>query len=310
MLIRKKTIKMTTKKNVKDNIELYIMLAPVLVLIFIFSYIPLFGIVIAFQEYIPGLPFFGEGVNWVGIKHFKAFIDSFYFIRILKNTLVLNLLNLVMGFWVPIFFALLLNEMRTVKLRKFIQTVSYMPYFISAVVVAGMVLSFISDDGIVIKLTSILGFSLRSVNTKAEAFPFIYAITNVWKNFGWSSILYLSTISSIDPTLYEVAEIDGAHRLQKVWYITIPFMVPLIIIQLIFAIGSILHANAEMILLLYNPSIYSSADVIGTYVYREGLLGVRYSYGTAVGLLLSVMSFTLVYTANRTSRKFADFSLW
>lgn len=279
-------------------------------LIFIFSYLPMFGIVIAFQDYTAGKPFIGEGVTWVGFKHFQAFVNSYYFTRILRNTLVLSLLNLAMGFWVPIAFALIVNEICFSKYKKFIQTVSYMPNFISSVVVAGMVLSFIANDGIITRLLNALGFQVKSLNANPQAFPFIYTLTNVWKAFGWGSILYLSSISSIDPALYESAEIDGANRGHKIWYITLPFMLPLIIIQLIFAVGGLLSSNTEMVLLLYNSAIYSTADVIGTYVYRESLLGAKYSYGTASGLILSVMSFLLVYGANFISRKTTDFSLW
>ncbi|MGI6654389.1 MAG: ABC transporter permease subunit [Christensenellales bacterium] len=294
----------------RDNIDYYLMMLIPFVLIFLFSYLPMFGLVIAFQDYTVGRPFFGEGVKWVGIKHFAKFTGSFYFPRILRNTVVLNLMNLAMGFWVPIVFALVINEIPFSKFKKSIQTISYMPHFISSVVVAGMVISFIANDGFITKLINLLGFSVKSLNANANAFPWIYTLTNVWKSFGWGSILYLSSISSIDPTLYESADIDGAKRLQKIWYITLPFMLPLIIIQLILSIGGMFSSNTEMILLLYNSAVYKTADVIGTYVYRESLLGVKYSYGTASGLIMSVMSFILVYIANMVSRRVTDFSLW
>jgi len=280
------------------------------ILIFIFSYLPMFGIVISFQNYSAGKPFFGPGVTWVGLDHFKSFVGSYYFPRIIRNTLVLSLLNLLMGFWPPILFALIVNEICLNKYRQFIQTVSYMPNFISAVVVAGMVISFIANDGMITKFLNALGFEIKSINANPQAFPFIYTFTNVWRSFGWGSILYLSTISAIDPALYESAEIDGAGRVKKIWYITLPFMLPLIMIQLIFTIGGMLGSNTEMVMLLYNSAVYSTADVIGTYVYRGSLLGGQYSYGTASGLLLSVMGFILVYSANFVSRKTTDFSLW
>lgn len=306
---KKRAVNWSARK-VRDNLELYSILAPVIVLIFIFAYIPLYGIVIAFQDYFPGMPFIGEGVEWVGLKHFKAFVTSFYFGRILKNTIVLSLMHLCFGFWIPIFFALLLNEMDNARLKKVIQTVSYMPHFVSSVVVAGMVVSFIAPDGIVVMIAESLGIQVRALNTSQKAFPWIYTITNVWKSFGWSSILYLSSISSIDPTLYEAADIDGASRIQRMIHITVPFMVPLIMIQLIFAVSGLLNSNTEMILLLYNPSVYATADVIGTYVYREGLVGGRFSYGSAVGLMMSVIGYLLVYVANAISRKLTDYSLW
>ena len=300
----------TLKRDVRDNIDYYLMMLVPFILIFIFSYLPMFGLVIAFQDYSAGRPFLGEGVKWVGLKHFSKFVHSYYFSRILRNTLVLNLLNLAMGFWVPIVFALTVNEIPFPRFKKFTQTVSYMPNFISSVVVAGMVISFIANDGIVTRLINGLGFQVKSINANAGAFPWVYTLTNVWKNFGWSSILYLSSITAIDPALYESADIDGATRLQKIWFVTLPFMLPLIVIQLIFAVGGMLSSNTDMVLLLYNSAVYSTADVIGTYVYRESLLGAKYSYGTASGLILSVMSFILVYAANWVSRKLTDFSLW
>ena len=300
----------TLHRDVRDNIDYYLMMLPTLVLIFIFSYLPLFGIIISFQNYTAGRPFLGSGVEWVGLKWYRQFVDAYYFSRILRNTLVLNLLGLAMGFWVPIAFALTVNEIRSSKFRKFTQTVSYMPNFISTVVVAGMVLSFIANDGIITLTLRALGIPAKSLNADPAVFPWVYTLTSVWKSFGWNSILYLSTITSIDPALYESADVDGATRMKKIWYITLPSMLSLIMIQLIMAIGGMLGSNTDLILLLYNPAVYSSADVIGTYVYRETLKTGKYSYGTAANLFMSVLSFVLVYAANYVSRKTTDFSLW
>ena len=297
-------------RDLRDNIDYYLLMAVPLLLIFVFSYLPMFGIVIAFQDYSTGRPFLGAGVRWVGLKWFRQFVTSYFFPRILRNTLVLNLMGLVMGFWVPIVFALIVNEIRNSALRKFTQTVSYMPNFISMVVVAGMVLSFIDSDGIITKAINALGGKAKSLNAEPKVFPWLYTITGVWKSFGWNSILYLSTITSIDPALYESAEVDGAGRLRKIWYITLPSMLALIMIQLILAIGNMLYANTDMILLMYNPAVYSTADVIGTFVYRETLKSGKYSYGTAASLFMSVLSFLLVFAANRVSRRTTDFSLW
>lgn len=298
------------RRDLRDNAEYYLMMLPVIVLIIMFCYLPLFGVLIAFQDYQPGRPFLGAKTVWVGLKWFKEFVSSFYFRRILRNTLYINLLKLVMGFWVPIVFALLLNELRFPRLKKTIQTLSYMPHFISAVVVAGMVINFIQDDGIIPQIINGMGGQVKSLNTNEKAFPWIYVITTVWQGFGWSSILYLSTLSGIDPGLYEAAEIDGATRLQKIWYVTLPHMLPLIMIQLILSIGNILASNTQQILLMYNESVYSTMDVIGTYVYRDALRKGRFSYGSACGLLLSIMSFILVFIANKVSAKTTDFSLW
>lgn len=298
------------KRDTKDNIQYYLLMFIPLIIIFIFSYLPLFGIVIAFQNYTAGKPFFGEGVTWVGLKWFKEFVNSYYFPRIFRNTLVLNGMNLLFGFCVPILFALIVNEIRLTKFKKFTQTVSYLPYFLSAVVVAGMVVNFISNDGIITKMLQALGFEAKSLNADPEAFPWIYTLTSIWKSFGWSSIIYLSTITAIDPGLYEAASVDGAGRIRKIWHVTIPAMMPLIVIQLILSIGNMLVSNTDLILLLYNSSTYKTADVIGTYVYRESLMGGKFSYGTASGLLMSILSFALTYAANAVSRKKTEFSMW
>lgn len=298
------------KRDTKDNIQYYLLMFIPLILILIFSYLPMFGIVIAFQDYFAGRPFFGEGVTWVGLKWFKEFINSYYFGRILRNTLVINAMNLSMGFCVPILFAIIVNEIRSNKFKKFTQTVSYLPHFLSAVVAAGMVVNFLADDGIITKFLNLLGFGVKSLNINAGAFPWIYTFTSIWKSFGWSSIIYLSTIAGIDPGLYEAAAVDGAGRIKKIWHITIPSMLPLIVIQLILSIGGMLSSNTELILLLYNSSTYKTADVIGTYVYRETLMGGRFSYGTAAGLFMSVIGFALTYVANAISRRTTEFSMW
>jgi len=274
--------------------------------------LPLFGLVIAFQDYLAGRPFFGEGVVWVGLKWFKQFINSFYFPRIIRNTLVINMLHLLLGFAVPIIFALIVNEvsMMSKKYQKFIQTISYLPHFLSSVVVATMVLSFIGSDGIITNLLQAIGFEAKSLNANPKVFPWMYVITSIWKSFGWGSIIYLSTIAAIDPGLYDAADVDGATRIQKIWHITIPAMLPLIMINLIRSIGGMLSSNTDMILLLYNTSTYKTADVIGTYVYRETLLGGKYSYGTASGLLMSLLAFILTYIANRVCDKATGFSMW
>jgi len=300
------------KRLLKENMELYIIILPVLIHIFIFSYIPLYGIVIAFQNYYPGSPFiaFDGSVKWVGLKHIRDFVQSPMFPRIFGNTIRLSLMNLLFGFSCPIVFALLVNELRDGKFKKFVQTVSYMPHFISSVVVAGMVLSFINVDGLLNQVLGFFGVPQKAYNADPYAFPWVYTVTNIWKSFGWSSILYLSSIAAIDPGLYESAKIDGANRFDRMLYITLPSMSNLIIIQLIFSIGSIVSANTEMILLLYNPATYKTADVIGTYVYRDGLMGGRFSYGTAVNIFVSCINVILLVIANKISTKVADFGLW
>lgn len=301
------------RRRLRESGELYLIMLPVLVMIFIFFYMPMFGVVIAFQDYVPGDPFFAfdGSTKWVGLQHFKTFFSSIYFPRLLKNTLTLSLMNLAFGFWVPIAFALLLNEVTHLRYKKLVQTASYMPYFISTVVVAGMVISFIDQGGLISNfLSAVFGLPNQNWRDQAPAFPAIYTITNVWKGFGFGSILYISSITSIDQSQYESARIDGANRGQQCWYITLPGIKNIIAINLILAIGGILGTNSDLILLLYSPATYDVADVIGTYTYRIGIEGGQYSYTTAAGLFMSVIGFVLTYIANKVSDKLTGFGLW
>ena len=298
------------KRTDGEMLQYYSLLIPVLALIFVFCYIPMYGIVIAFQDYLPGSPFIGEGVRWVGLKYFERFIGGEYFTRLIRNTLVLSGLNLAFGFSVPILFALLMDQIKTTWLKKTIQTASYMPYFISSVVVAGMVISFIDTDGLVMQLLSVFGVPKQNLRINSGAFPWIYTVTNVWKSFGFGSILYFSTISSIDPGQYEAARIDGANRWMQVWHITLPGLRNIIAINLIMAIGGILNANSELILLMYTPATYDVADVIGTYTYRMGIEGGQYSYTTAAGLFMSLIGFALTFAANKVSNRLTGYGLW
>ncbi|MCC8102024.1 MAG: ABC transporter permease subunit [Clostridiales bacterium] len=306
----KKEKKKLTKNLIRTNISLYLMMAPVLILIIIFCYVPMYGIVIAFQDYFPGNPFIGEGVKWVGLKYFKRFVQSEYFFRLLRNSIVLSLYNLIFGFTAPIAFAILMDQIKALKFKKLVQTASYMPYFISTVVVAGMVISFVDKDGLISNALSVLGLPNQNWRIIPQAFPVIYTVTNVWKGFGFGSILYFSTISSIDQGLYESAKIDGANRWQQVTNITLPGLKRIIMIQLIMAVGSVLSSNTELILLLYNANIYEVSDVIGTYSYRLGIVGGQYSYTAAAGLFMSVIAFTLTFIANKVSNRVTGYGLW
>jgi len=307
----KYTISATAKAKRLEYIQIYSLLLPIGVLLFIFCYIPMYGIIIAFQDYFPGNSFIGKGVKWVGLGHIIRFVNGEYFWRLIRNTLVLSGYNLVFGFTLPILFALLLDQIRVMPYRRFVQTASYLPYFISTVVVAGMVISFIDSHGLITRFLTLFGGSL-STNYRLSklGFPALYTATNVWKNFGFGSILYFSTITSIDQGLYESAKIDGANRLQQVIYITIPGIQRIIAINLIMAVGHILGTNTDLILLLYDPATYETADVIGTYVYRVGIVDGSYSFSTAIGLFMSVFAFCLTYTANRISNKLTDYGLW
>jgi putative aldouronate transport system permease protein len=298
------------QERLKENVQFYSLMLPVMILLFIFCYIPIYGIVIAFQDYNPGSPFIGKGVKWAGLKYFIRFVQGEYFLRLIRNTLVLSGLNLLFGFTIPIIFALILDQIRSLNFRKFVQTASYLPYFISSVIVAGMVITFIDVNGIITVFLSKFGLDPINYRVSKAAFPVIYTITNVWKSFGFGSILYFATITSIDPQLYESAKIDGANRFQQVLYITLPGIRRIIAINLIMAIGGILNANTDLILLIYHPATYETADVIGTYVYRLGILGGEFSYTTAVGLFMSLIGFILTFSANKISNRLTDYGLW
>ena len=295
-----------------ENLELYSIMLPVLAMIFIFCYIPMYGIVIAFQKYVPGRPFlsFDGATKWVGLKYFTEFIHGKYFGRLMGNTIKLSLYNLVFGFQIPIIFALLLNEIHSVRCRKFFQTASYLPYFISMVVVAGLVVSFLELNGLINNIIVALGGERSALRTNKEFFPWIYTITNIWKSFGFNSILYMSAITAIDTSLYESAKLDGATRLEQIWYITLPSIRPTIAIMLIMAVGGIMGSNTDLILLLYTSATYETADVIGTYIYRVGIQGGKFSQTAAIGLFATIINFILVFIANQLSNKISGTGLW
>ncbi|MCI8441238.1 MAG: sugar ABC transporter permease [Provencibacterium sp.] len=296
----------------RENLQLYSLFLPLAILIFIFNYLPMWGVIIAFQDYKVGSAMFAldGSIKWVGFKHFLTFINSENFVRLVGNTLRLSVLNLLFGFTIPILFAILLNEVKQFRFKKFVQTASYLPYFISTVVVAGMALSFLEPNGIINNFLAVFGIASKEYIIFPDYYPTIYTTINVWKNFGFGSILYFSTLSSIDPALYESARIDGANRFQQAIHITLPGIQFIIAVQLVLQMGSILHTNTDLALLLYRNSTYATSDVIGTYIYRIGIEGGKYSYTTAVGLFMSVIGITLTYITNRISNKMTGYGLW
>ena len=295
---------------IRNNIEMYSLFLPVAIIIIIFSYIPIYGVVVAFQNYAPGSPFIGPNVRWVGLTHFIQFYNSPFFSRIMWNTVYLSMLGLFFTFWAPIIFTLLLNEVRHTKYKRFIQTASYLPHFISMVVVAGMAIAFVNTDGLINILLGPLGLDVKNHRLSASAFPTIYTVTNIWKTFGFGSILYFSALTSIDPNLYEAAKIDGANRIRQAWHITIPGLRNIIVINIILSVSQILGSNTEFILLFYNPAIYETSDVLGTYIFRLGIEGGRFSLTAAIGLFMSVIGFILAFSANKISKKISGFGLW
>lgn len=305
----KKPIPVRMKDNVIKHPLLYAMAVPVVLYYLVYHYYPMYGALIAFFDYAPMKGMWGS--KFVGFKHFRAFLQDPYFIRTVWNTLSINIKLLIFAFPVPIIFAILLNELGGKKFRRVMQTVTYMPHFISTVVICGLVLDFCSSKGAIAAIVAMLtGTEPSNMMAKASFFQPIYVAMMIWQEFGWDSIIFYAAITGIDQELYEAATVDGAGRWAKTWHITLPGISPTIIILLILRIGNMLSLGWERIILLYNPMIYETSDVISTYVYRRGLLKFEYSFASAVGLFNSIINFILLITANAVSRKINDTSLW
>ena len=285
---------------------------PAIVYLFVFCYRPMYGILMAFQNYQIGNPIlaFDGSVEWVGLEHFETFVNSIFFKRIIINTIRLSLESLLFGCWVPMAVALLLNEIRVSWCKRTLQTVYYMPYFISTAVVVAIITLLFGASGPFSALHEAMGEGTKNYLNDSKFFDGIYVGSGIWQSFGYSSIIYMAGIAGINPNLYEAAKMDGANRWQRMWHITIPCLLPTFITLMILNIGSILGSNTEKILLMYNSFTMDQADVIGTYIHRTGLIGAQYSYTSAVGLFMNVLSFSLVFIANKISQKLTDYSLW
>ena len=284
------------------------MVVPILILLILFCYKPMYGILIAFKRYRPSLGIMES--KWVGLKYFRQFFRDPYCWRLFRNTLSISFLNLLFGFPAPIIFALLLNEVRVKKFKKTVQTISYMPHFISMVVVCGMITSFCASDGLFNNIIELFGGERSNLLMNKNLFYPIYIISDIWKNLGWDSIIYLAALSGIDQEQYEAAKIDGANRLQQMFHITLPGIMPTVSMLLVLRIGSLLSVGYEKIILLYQPTTYEVADVISSYVYRRGLQSGEFSYGTAVGLFNSIVNIILLLTANKVSKKMGQSGLF
>jgi putative aldouronate transport system permease protein len=295
-------------KDWKLNKELYLLFLPVLLYYLIFHYKPMYGAQIAFKNFYPAMGI--SGSPWVGFMHFQNFFGSFYFFRILKNTLVISFTDLIFGFPAPIILALLINELGGKYFKRAVQTVTYMPHFISVVVICGMIHEFTRNDGFITQLLGVFGFPQTTMLNHPEMFVPVYVISGIWQEVGWGSIIYLAALAGIDPELYEAAAIDGAGRWKQTWSITIPSIAPTIVILLILRMGRMLNVGFEKIILLYNPVTYQTADVISSFVYRKGILEFNFSYSTAVGLFNSTVNLLLLVAANSISRRINETSLW
>ena len=290
------------------NKYVYLMVIPVLVFYILFKYGPMTKMIIAFQDYnlYKGI----AGSKWVGLENFIDFFQMKDCWRLLRNTLLLSLYSIVFAFPAPILLALMINEIKSRAGRKLVQTVSYMPHFISLVVVCGMTLEFTKSDGVVNSVIKALGGERIAFFTDPSWFRPIYTITDIWQGIGWGSIIYIAALSGIDPQLYEAATIDGAGRLRKMLHVTLPGISGMIVVLFILRLGQVMSVGFEKIILLYNPMLYDTADVISTYVYRKGLMEFSYSYSAAVNMFNSVINFAILVLANAISRRATGNSLW
>lgn len=296
------------KKDFFKNRYIYLMAIPVIAFYILFHYIPMYGVIISFKRFVPAKGIMGS--PWAGFIHFKQFFNSYYFWRLIRNTVVLSVYGLVLGFPAPILLALLINEVRRVSFKRIVQSLTYIPHFISMVVVCGLLLEFGQMSGLFNDIISWFGAERIAFFQDPKYFRGFYIGSGIWQEVGWGTIIYLSALSAIDPQLYEAATIDGAGRWRKLIHITFPSIIPTIIILMIMRMGRMMSVGHEKIILLYNSTIYETADVIATFVYRKGLLEFNWSYSTAVGLFNSVINFGMLVLANTISRKVNETSLW
>ncbi len=295
-------------KDLYRNKSLYLMLVPVLVYYLIFHYGPMYGALMAFQDFNVAKGIWGS--PWIGLQNFTDFFSSIYFFRLIRNTFAINVIDLLLHFPAPIIFALLLNELTSPWFKRTVQTITYMPHFISLVVVVGMMVDFFARDGLINSLLAPFGIPPTAFLQQADWYWWLFVGSAIWQSVGWGSIIYLAAITNIDPTLYEAAVVDGANRWKQLWHITLPGMMPIIIIMLILRIGQMLSVGYEKTILLYNPTTYETADVINSYVYRKGILQADYGFSAAVGLFNSIINFGLLIMANRFSKRLSETSLF
>ncbi|TBL80110.1 ABC transporter permease [Paenibacillus thalictri] len=295
-------------RGIKRSKYLYIILFLPFMYYLLFHYWPMYGIIIAFKDYniVKGI----TGSPWVGFQHFEKFLKDPYFWKLIRNTLLINVYGLFWAFPAPIILALMLNELRHERFKKIVQSVSYLPHFISTVVVAGMIVNFLSSDGLINQVVQWFGHEPIKFLMLPEWFRTVFISSDIWQGVGWGSIIYLAALTGVDVELYDAAKIDGANRWQQLLSITLPSIAPTISIMLILNLGRLMSVGFEKIILLYNGSTYETADVISTFVYRRGLLGADFSYATAVELFQALVGLVLLYTANKTSKKISQTSLW
>lgn len=314
LVVTSRTLKRHKNQFVNDLLKnplLYVMILPLVAFYLIFCYGPMYGAIIAFKDFSPGAGILGS--PWAaqgGFAHFIDFIKGPYFGRVFTNTVVLGLAELCFGFPAPLIFALLLNEVRHTAFKKTIQTITYIPHFISLMVICGLLYTFLGRDGVINDLIAALGGERSNLLAQPNLFKTIFVSSGIWQEMGWGSIVYLSALTAIDPGLYESARIDGAGRFRQVLHVTIPGIMPTIVTLFILKTGSIFSTSFEKIILLYNEMTYEKAEVITSFVYKRGLIDMDYSYSTAVGLMNAILNFIILMGTNLFSKKFSETSLW
>lgn len=295
-------------KDFKRNKYLYLLVLPVILYYVLFHYIPIYGSVIAFENFSPMKGVLGS--QWVGFKHFIDFFNGFYFWRLMRNTLLISFYSLLFGFPAPILLALLINEVKGKFFKKSVQTITYLPHFLSLVVVCGLIKEFTLDTGVINDIIAYLGGTRVTMLQSAALFRPVYVISGIWQQVGWQSIIYFAALSALDPQQYEAAVIDGAGKLKQLLHITLPGLMPTIVIMLILRIGDLMNVGFEKIILLYNPVTYDTADVIMSFVYRKGLQNFDWSFSAAIDFFNGIINFVLLISANWLSKKSNETSLW
>jgi|SRR5699024_4725748 len=296
------------RKHFAANWQVYALLLPALLYFFIFNYVPMYGVQIAFKDYIANLGFWDS--PWVGFEHFERFFNSYYFLRLIKNTLLLSLYQTIL-FPLPIIFALSLHELSYGKFKRWSQTLTYAPHFISVVVVVGMIIAFLDPiTGIFNHIIEFFGGSSVNFLTSPKWFRHIFVWSEQWQSLGWGTIIYLAALAGVNPELLEAAKVDGASRMQRIWHINIPAILPTIVVLFILNMGSFMQIGFEKVLLLQNNLNSETSDIIATFVYETGILEGQYSFSTAVGLFESAINIVILVTANYLARKISDNSLW
>ncbi|GAK40420.1 polysaccharide ABC transporter permease protein [Paenibacillus sp. TCA20] len=295
-------------QQIKRNWGLYLLLLPAVILLLLFAYIPMYGIVIAFKDYSPALGI--EGSPWAGLKYFEKFFNSYQFDTTIKNTLILSLYSLA-TFPIPIMLALMINQMRENRFKRFFQTVTYMPHFISTVVMVGLLLILLSPStGLIGHIYRLFGAEAPNLMGSPGLFSSVYVWSDVWQHTGWDSIIFIAALSAVSPSLYEAATMDGASRWQKIWYIDLPMLMPTAVTLLILRVGSLLGVGFEKVYLMQNNLNISSSEVISTYVYKIGMLSSQYSFSSAINLANTIINFILLIMVNEISKKYSKNSLW